>query len=158
MTRGTATPRKKTIAIGHGKGGAALANALASRTDLGLSRIVLLGTDTIPAARPNAFTKVPAWTQAAGGTKVPLVFVRGAKDALTSLPSLLAFKRKHPNSTVLPDVAGVNHFCIVDGNPNDPKNGAVGLPSERFQDGDATPLTVQTCVSRMVSAIATYLP
>jgi hypothetical protein len=144
----------RTVAIGHSLGGATLASAVANRNDLRLSKVVLIGVDEFV----NAPVPFALFGPRAGDTRVPIVLVRGEKDGLADRSKMTALKARHPNIQLLPDVAGVNHFCIVDGNPGDPKKGRVGAPGKRAADGDATPLDVAGCVGRMVAAIAPALP
>lgn len=145
------TPR--VVAIGHSLGGAVL-GAAAGRSDTGLSKIILLGTDElVDAGFP--FGLVPP---AAGRTAVPLVLVRGEKDGLADATKLRTMAQKYPNAVVLPAVSGVNHFCVIDGNAGDPQLGKVGAPGKRAADGKSPLASVQSCVDAVVASIEGNLP
>jgi len=142
----------KLFGIGHSLGGAVLGTA-AGRSDTGLSKIVLVGTDElVDAGFPFGITP-----PAAGPTPVKLIFLRGELDGLADATKTRALAAKYPNSQTLPDVKGANHFCIIDRNPGDPKQGKVGAPGKRAKDNVATLPTVQACVDASVSAIVKAL-
>ncbi len=144
----------KLVAIGHSLGGAVLGNA-ASRSDTGLSRIVLLGVSKlVDAGFP--FGLVPPID---GATSVPLVFLRGDKDGLAKALDVVALSSKYPNSEVAPSIAGVNHFCIIDGLPGDAKLGTstVGAPGKRAEDAVSPLPTVEACVDATIASLKPYL-
>jgi dienelactone hydrolase len=138
----------RLVAFGHSLGGAVLGSAAAVR-DAGLSRIILMGVDELVDAPFPFGIRAPA----AGDTGVPLVFVRGEHDGLAEAAKISALSAKYTNSTVLTDVSGVNHFCIIDGNPGDPSLGAVGAPGKRAEDNPSTLPDVAACVDATISAL-----
>ena len=142
----------KLVAIGHSLGGAVLGSA-ASRTDTGLSRIILIGVDELVDAGFPFSLNPPS----PGNTAVPLVFVRGEFDGLAEVAKTRELAKKYPNSVVLANVKGVNHFCIIDGNPIDSKKGTVGAPGKRAKDGLSTLPTVKSCVDATIEALASKL-
>jgi predicted alpha/beta hydrolase family esterase len=145
----------KIVAVGHSLGGAVLGSA-ASRTDNGLSRIVLIGTDELVDAGFPFGIEAPR----PGATPVPIVFVRGEKDGLAEAAKTATLAQKYPNAKVLPAIAGVNHFCIIDGLPGDSSaagSTAPGAPGKRAKDGTSTLPSVQACVNATLTAIKPYL-
>jgi hypothetical protein len=130
----------KLVAIGHSLGGAVLGSA-AKRTDTGLSRIILIGVDELVDAGFPFGLSVP---ESGKATPVPLVFVRGEFDGLAEGAKTRELAKKYPNSQVLPDLKGVNHFCFIDG--------TVGAPGKRKADRAST-LSTQACVDATIEAL-----
>ena len=150
--RWNAAGTPKLVAIGHSLGGAVLGDA-AGRKDTGLSRIILIGVDQLV----DAFVPFGLTPPSNGATPVPLVFVRGELDGLAEAGAMKTLSAKYSNSTLLPAVRGANHFCIIDGDPGDPKAGKVGAPGKRIKDGTATLPTVQACVDATILALESSL-
>jgi alpha-beta hydrolase superfamily lysophospholipase len=142
----------KLVAIGHSLGGAVLGSA-AAQTDTGLSRIVLIGVDELVDARFPFGIVAPT----AGSTPVPMLFVRGESDGLADAAKTAALAERYPNAKVLPAIEDVNHFCIIDGLPGDPKKGQVGAPGKRAEDGVSPLPTVQACVDATIAALKPFL-
>ena len=131
----------KLVAIGHSLGGAVLGSA-AKRTDTGLSRIILIGVDElVDAGFPFSLT-LPA---SGKPTPVKLVLARGEFDGLAERAKMVELQKKYPNSQVLPDIKGVNHFCFIDG--------TVGAPGKRKKDQKSTLPNTQACVDATIEAL-----
>ena len=128
----------KLVAIGHSLGGAVLASA-AGRADTGLSRIILVGVDEYLGF---PFLSLP---DSGKPSPVKIVLARGELDGLAERAKMVELQKKYPNSQVLPDIKGVNHFCFIDG--------TVGAPGKRQADRPSTLQNTKACVDATIEAI-----